>query len=464
MTRQPNILWIVTDDQRAGTIAALGNPAILTPNMDELAQRGAAFTRAYIPGGLNPAVCMPSRAMMHTGRGLFDIQGDGERIPTDHRMLGEVLKDRGYHCFGTGKWHNGPDAFTRSFSSGGNIFFGGMWDHWNVPACDYDPTGEYDNQVRFVVDFWTSKTELTQHCDHIRPGVHSSTLVADTTVDFLRGYNDPEPFFAYAAFLAPHDPRVMPEEYLDLYDPEKLPLTGNLCGRHPFSYGVEEIRDERLVGYPRDEALVRSELRDYYAMITHLDYEIGRVIAALKETGQYDNTIIVLCGDNGLAVGQHGLMGKQNVYDHSVHVPLLVSGPGVPENTLIPGAVYLNDIYPSLCDLIGEPTPESVTATSFADLLDDPDLDRGEQLYFAYGNLVRGCQSGDYKLIEYRGTATVTQLFNLAADPDESEDLSKDEGHQEMLTDLRNLFLDRAVEVGDRNDSRTQLFWDAFSY
>ncbi|MFW5893602.1 MAG: sulfatase-like hydrolase/transferase [Verrucomicrobiota bacterium] len=152
MTQAKNILFLFTDDQRFDTIAALGNPAIHTPNLDRLVARGTAFTRAHIPGGTSSAVCMPSRAMLHTGRNLFDLLGQGETIPADHTLLGEALQQAGYTTFGTGKWHNGPESFARSFNDGAEIFFGGMDDHWNVPACDYDPSGRYDNRRPFILD------------------------------------------------------------------------------------------------------------------------------------------------------------------------------------------------------------------------------------------------------------------------------------------------------------------------
>ncbi len=137
----PNILFLFTDDQRFDTIRALGNDQIHTPNLDYLVRNGTAFTNAYIMGGTSPAVCMPSRAMMLTGRTLFHIEGRGEGIPAAHRILPEHFRQAGYETFGTGKWHNGPDLTVVRYRSA--IFFGGMDDHWNVPACDFDPSGQY---------------------------------------------------------------------------------------------------------------------------------------------------------------------------------------------------------------------------------------------------------------------------------------------------------------------------------
>ena len=141
--KKPNIVFFFTDDQRFDTIGGLNNPAVETPNLDRLIERGTAFNNAYIMGGSSGAVCMPSRGMLHTGRSLYHIQGRGESLDPEHTTLGQTLQASGYTCFGTGKWHNGTAAFARSFNSGAEIFFGGMNDHWNVPACDFDPNGEY---------------------------------------------------------------------------------------------------------------------------------------------------------------------------------------------------------------------------------------------------------------------------------------------------------------------------------
>ena len=134
MPTQPNILFFFTDDQRFDTIHALGNEQIVTPNLDRLVENGTAFTNAYIMGGSCPAVCMPSRAMLMTGRTLYHLHEQGQGIPEEHVLLGETLQKAGYVTFGTGKWHNGPAAYARSFTDGAEIFFGGMNDHWNVPA------------------------------------------------------------------------------------------------------------------------------------------------------------------------------------------------------------------------------------------------------------------------------------------------------------------------------------------
>lgn len=424
-----NVLFVVTDDQRFNTIHALGNPDIITPTMDWLVEGGTAFTEAHIPCGSSGAVCMPSRAMLNTGRTLFHIEGEGQNIPLNHTTMGEVFKKAGFDCFGTGKWHNGPSAFTRSFTGGENVFFGGMWDHWNVPVCHYDETGEYDNVIDFVVDFSHDNTPLKIHCDQFHPGVHSSTLLTNTAIDYLntRSPEQDDPFFLYLAYLAPHDPRTMPQKYKDMYDPDKIHLPENYMTEHPFYIGVEPIRDETLAAYPREEQEVRRHLAEYYGMITHLDHELGRVIQTLHDRGLLEDTLIVFTGDNGLAVGSHGLFGKQNHYEESIRVPLAFRGPGIPAGKKIDSYVYLLDIFPTLCDLFGFEIPESVEGKSFAPMFQDPSYTTRDSLYFVYNDLMRSVKKDGWKLIEYRKHACRRQLFDLNSDPYELHDLVEQE-------------------------------------
>ncbi|MCU0502995.1 MAG: sulfatase-like hydrolase/transferase [Anaerolineae bacterium] len=479
MSQRPNILFFFTDDQRFDTIHALGNEQISTPNLDWLVAHGTAFTNAYIMGGTSGAVCMPSRAMLWTGRTLFHIQEQGQGIPLEHVMLGEMLQAAGYTVFGTGKWHNGPAAHGRNFNAGAEIFYGGMDDHWNMPVCDFDPAGAYPQRIHQTVDFVTQRV-VEKVADHIHAGRHSSVLFCDAAIDFLRDRSSHDPFFIYVGFTAPHDPRTMPRQYLEMYDPERLPLGDNFQPEHPFDNGEMQVRDELLAAYPRDPCEASRHLAAYYGMITHLDAQIGRVLAALRETGQLDNTIIVLAGDNGLALGRHGLMGKQSLYEHSIHVPLLIAGPGIATGQRSDAFVYLIDIYPTLCELIGLPVPGSVEGASFAVSLTADDGERAtdaerlapgrrssligrSHLMFAYRHLMRGVRDERWKLIEYvvEGRRH-TQLFDLRADPWELTNLAGDPGHAERLSRLRGLLAEWRDELGDTQADMGKRFWDGY--
>ncbi|MFI3213277.1 MAG: sulfatase-like hydrolase/transferase [Eubacteriales bacterium] len=483
MNKKPNIVFLLTDDQRFDTIHALGNEEIKTPNMDYLVNHGTSFTNAHIPGGTSGAICMPSRAMINTGRTLFHLEREGQNIPCEHRTLGEILKEDGYFTFGTGKWHNGPPAFTRSFDYGENIFFGGMWDHWNVPTNYYDPTGEYDNVINFVGNAANSNKVTKVHCDKFNPGVHSSELLSKTTVEFIEGANREQPFFVYTAYLAPHDPRTMPEEYKNMYDIDSIKLPPNFT-KDPVDFGVKNIRDEVLATYPRDERNIKEQIAEYYGMITHLDHEIGKVIDAVRRKGELENTIFILAGDNGLAMGCHGLMGKQNHYEHSIRIPLVFSGRGIPEGKKVDNYVYLLDIFPTICEMLGIDIPESVEGKSFYPMFTDDTYKTRENLYFAYNDLIRSVKTSKYKMIQYKKMenrcavvegesssveankttmpdySSKIELFDLEKDPYEMQNIAAE--NPEIVEELTTVLYNFRDEWDDLGHDLGRKYWDDF--
>ena len=461
---RPNIVLLFTDDQRFDTIGALGYDEVATPNIDRLVARGTAFTNAYIMGGSCGAVCMPSRAMLHTGRTLFHLAEAGQYIPEEHVLLGEWLQQQGYRTCGVGKWHNGPRSYARSFTEGAEIFFGGMADHWNVPACYFDPSGRYPEATPWIWDPRGGNAVAPQHVDHVTFGKHSTELFGEATAGFLRGYDSDAPFFAYVAFMAPHDPRSMPKRFLDMYDPNEIELPANLMPEHPFDNGALRIRDEMLAAFPRTPEETRRHIAEYYAMISHLDHQVGEVLRALEETGRADDTIIIFAGDNGLALGQHGLMGKQNNYEHSVRVPLIMCGPGIPRDVRSDALVYLLDIYPTLCDLLGAPAPATVEGRSLVPAMHDPQEKVRDALYFAYSGLMRSVRDQRFKLIEYiaRGERH-TQLFDLQNDPIEMHNLASEPAYAARLAELRRELFRYRDAWGDLDTTWGQTFWSRYS-
>ncbi len=464
MTKKTNIMFFFADDQRFDAIAALGNPEIHTPNLDALVERGVTFTHAHIPGGTSEAVCMPSRAMLNTGRSLFHIQDSGSEIPPEHVTIGEVFRQAGYRTFGTGKWHNGTASFQRSFTDGDEIMFGGMADHWNVPVYHYDPNGRYEQTRPEIVDPRLENHIRLRHCDHISAGLHSSQMVCDAAIRFIEELGDNEAFYAYVSFLAPHDPRSMPKEFLDMYDPAKISLPKNFMGGHPYNTGALHIRDEMLAPFPRDPDDTCRQIAEYYAMISHLDHELGRVVDTLKNSGLLDNTIIVFSADNGLALGQHGLFGKQNCYEHSVRVPLLFAGPGIPCGERRDSRVYLFDVFPTLCELCGLSIPESVDGCGLRTAIDNPGVAVRDALYFAYAEFQRAVKHGDFKLVEYviEGRRHATQLFNLAEDSWELNNLAASPAHTSILENMRQILFRLGDEWGDLESPWGKTFWQGY--
>jgi arylsulfatase A-like enzyme len=193
-------------------------------------------------------------------------------------------------------------------------------------------------------------------------------------------------------------------------------------------------------------------------MISHLDYQMGRVLDALKATKQFENTVIVFAGDNGLALGRHGLMGKQSNYEHSIHVPLVLAGPGIPQGEKHSALCYLIDIFPTLCDLTGVESPATVEGVSLVPFLTDPGTRARDYLLFAYRDVQRSVRDKRFKLIEYVvESKRTTQLFDLHRDPLEMNNLAGLSEYSKKLEELRGE-LTRWKEWDDRGEA----FWQGF--
>ncbi len=414
---RPNFVFLLSDDQRHDTIHALGNEVIQTPHMDRLAMDGFVFTHAFVMGSTSPAVCMPSRAMLHSGRSLWRAPSDLKGVS----ILPEILRQAGYETFGTGKWHNTAPSFARGFSGGEAIFFGGMSNHLKVPIYLFEPGGRYPSSRRYTGPKF------------------STELFADAAVEFLRTYRSEEPFFLYVAFTAPHDPRMAPEPYADMYDPAKIPLPPNFLPEHPFDNGELRIRDEMLAPFPRTPEAVRRHIADYYAMISHLDFHVGRVLKALDKSGHAKDTIVVYSSDNGLAVGQHGLLGKQNLYEHSLRVPLVLRGPEIPRGRT-DALVYLHDLFATISELADVKTPEEIDSQSLAPVIRGERTSVRDHLLGAYRDVQRSVRDKRWKLIEYRVKGeSHTQLFDVENDPHERTNLADVPAQQENLKRLKTL-------------------------
>lgn len=425
---RPNILFLFSDDQRADTIRALGNPHITTPNLDRLVSEGTAFDRAYCMGAQQGAVCVPSRAMMMSGRTLFRVSEKLEGQTTWPRVFAEA----GYSTFGVGKWHNQPASFVNSFAAGKAIFFGGMNDPYTMPVQDLGASHQLGHKRN-------SETHATQ-------------LFADAAIEFLQQQRGDKPFALYVAFTLPHDPRTAPSEYRARYDPARdgtaPPPPKNFLPEHPFDNGELKVRDEKLAPWPRTPEIVREHLTDYYACITYLDAQIGRILDTLRRTGQYDNTIIVFASDHGLAIGSHGLFGKQNLYEHSMKAPLIMAGPGVPKNRRSDAFAYLLDLFPTLCDLAGLNTPAEVEGLSLAPVMAGKQRSRREMIFTAYRNVQRAVRDDRWKLIVYP-QLNRRQLFDLKNDPSEMNDLSAHPKFINQVTRMSALLKQAQASFGD---------------
>lgn len=402
---RPNVVLILSDDQRADAVGAYGNPYIRTPTLDGLAGRGFSFRGAHIMGSHHGAVCAPSRAMLMSGRTLFRVYDDLDSVTT----LPEVLRGSGYVTFATGKWHQSQESFARIFSRGRRVFFGGMSDHEAVPVQDLLPDGGF--------------SEVSHE-------TFSTDLFVDAAIDFVEDHaaTDPTtPFLVYVALTAPHDPRTPPAKYRSMYPGKGMPLPANYMAVHPFHNGWMTGRDEQLAAWPRPPEVIREQLGEYYGLISHLDARVGDLLDVLESRGLAERTVVVFTSDNGLALGSHGLLGKQSLYEHSTHVPLIFAGPGIPHGHS-EALVMLYDIFPTIAGLAGSDIPEGVEGKDLSVLWRGEATAVRDVIYTAYEDLQRSVSDGRFKLIRYPPLDHV-QLFDLERDPFEIRNLADDPSH-----------------------------------
>ena len=488
--QQPNVLMIYTDDHRYSGIHALGQQMVKTPNIDKLAHEGISFSNTYLMGSFTGATCMPSRAMLLTGKQIFHVKEKGRYVPKDHITMGEAFKNAGYKSHMVGKWHQDHAALSRSFTSGDQVMGIGVYltDHYRMPIWDWRNDGKFPKKDAYLLEFDNdgkivrrpvNKTDKRGPIGTEDLAPHTSEIFANSAIDYIKKQKKKKPFFMYLAFHAPHDPRQAPKKYKDMYPEDQIKLPPSYMAQHPFDNGHMVLRDEELAEWPRTPEIARKQLSDYYAIITHLDAQIGRVIQALKESGQYENTVIILSGDSGLAVGNHGLMGKQNVYNEDgIHVPFIVSGNLIPDHgRVIDSFCYIHDIFPTICDLAGIQKPASIDGQSMVPVIKNKKKQVRDYTYHAYLQYQRAYRKGDYKLIEYvrapdrhrqRGLevrgSRVTQLFNIKNDMWETTDLSFFPQYQEKVKTMQAEMKAKAVELEDKKENTgvDYDFWDYY--
>ncbi len=403
---KPNILHIHADDHRADGLRALGNPLLVTPNLDALAERGMIFTRAYTMGSMIGAVCTPSRTMMLTGRSWQRIPKAPDaalNATNPATFLPRVIQAAGYQTWHMGKSGNGFPAGLKEFET-------------NIIDDAKGGTPENDR-------------------------AHSSQRHADRTIAFLKSRatgGDRKPFYIYLAPPVPHDPRSAEPQFHQLYDTAKIPLSPAFLPQHPFDNGDMAVRDEALAPWPRTPEDTKQQLAAYYACITGLDHHVGRIFAELKASGEWTNTVIIFSGDNGLSMGEHGLFGKQNLYEFGgFHVPLVVAGPGIAKGKS-EALVYLMDLFPTFAEFAGAKNPEGVEGKSLVPILAGKQTKVRDVLYTAYRNSQRAIRDDRWKLIRYP-LVDRTQLFDLKTDPRELNNLADKPEHAAKLAELTAL-------------------------
>ncbi len=435
----PNILFLFADDYTYDAIHALGNDVIQTPNLDRLVHNGTHFTQAFNMGGWNGAVCLASRAMIITGKTIWDAMAISDQWRKQKKMeaaqqsWGKLLEQKGYQTFMTGKWHVPIDP-KKIFQTVRNVRPG-------MPR-DFFKKGNqkgYDRPKEGQEDLWKASDSLNG--GFWEGGKHWSEVIKDDALDFLKQASEKEaPFFMYLAFNAPHDPRQSPQSFLDRYPLEKIPLPENWLPEYPYKDAIgnpKTLRDEALAPFPRTPFAIKTHIKEYYAIISHLDEQIGEILKALEASGKANNTYIFFTGDHGLSVGKHGLLGKQSMFDHSVRVPLIVTGPDIPKNKSIDREVYLQDIMATSLELGNVSLPQSIDFKSFLDLVRGKDKKPlyPNGIYGAYMDYQRMIRKDGYKLMVYPKVRKIL-LFDLKNDPIEMHDISKKTEYKDRVKSL----------------------------
>jgi arylsulfatase A-like enzyme len=446
---KPNFLFMIADDLMFRTIGSINNPEVHTPNLDRLAAQGCHFSHCFHQGSWTGAICIASRTMLLTGLTAFKAE---KAIPGDQSaqipVWGQTLRENGYRTFVSGKWHLDAVSLQRSFAEQAHVgpgYLPSTPDMYNRPA----PGNHWSSSDESLKGHWLdTKLWDDERQDETR---HSSEVYADATIHFLEEHarSGQDPFFVYLGFNAPHDPRQAPQKYLDMYPVDSIKIPPNFLPEHPFDQGQHRTRDELLAPFPRTEFDVRTHRREYYAIITHLDAQVGRILDALERSGQAENTYVIFTADHGLAVGEHGLMGKQNQYECSMRMPLIVKGPRVPAGKHVDEMVYQHCMFATTCEIAGIPVPKHVEFPSLAPMIFKEDAVPLYDAMFGWLNVLqRSVRTRQHKLIYYIHIDRY-QLFDIEKDPWEMNDLINDPSYATVKNQMKTRLHELQVELGD---------------
>jgi len=438
---KPNVLLIMTDQQRKDSVGAYGNPIIKTPNLDSLAENGVRFEGCYV----QHAACMPSRACIFTGRYpmAHRVRTNGVPLPKHETTLAHVFAKNGYRTGGAGKFHFIPHYPYRS----------------PLPMMETHPQPYYGFQEFHLGEdgrsgehwVWIQRNHPEYHKkpDHQIPfELHNSYWSASHTIEFIRKcVGRGEPFFALCSFVDPHHGYNPPAPYRQMYKEQDMPKPirrpGELDDKPP------HLRDKakRLEGVSKNIAYNRTQ---YYGEVTFIDDSIGGILKVLDELRVRDNTLIVFTSDHGDMLGDHWLYFKSLAYPQSANVPLIFNWPGrLKTGKVVNGIVQEIDILPTIMELVGIADPPGVQGKSQAKLLTTNSNDTGYQYaYIEHAGSHYSLRSLKWRFTYYPGKE-YGELYDLEKDPDEFVNLWNDEKLASLKTKLTATLLDRIVSTRD---------------
>jgi len=454
--KQPNVLWIWTDQQRGDALGAAGNPHIRTPHLDRLAAGGALFTRAFC----NSPVSMPSRMSALSGQypSATGLTCNGIEMPEDLPALQTLLKPHGYRTANLGKLHFLNHASRDHRAPHPDYEFDELVVS-EEPGCYEDAyidwvRGKAPDQVEScrcsTPPAWTGepvvKRPRNTHQPYLFEGPEElthSAFVADRTADYLRRHREGA-FFAIAGFYAPHNPNNPPERFVDMYDPSTLPLPTMNKGEDRYGLSDEEWR--RVKAY-------------YYALVSHVDDQVGRILAALEESALAESTLVIFTSDHGEHLGDHGLVHKGTPgLESCTHVPLILSWPG----RIQPGRkhdelVELVDLAPTVLELCGVEVPDSFQGRSLRPLLAGGEYRARRSAYlehkYPFEESWRAVRTERYRYcVSSKGQEL---LFDREKDPGELRNVAAGKDYAAELSDCRRELIARAFQAEKQHPLRT---------
>ena len=453
-SERPNILWICTDQQRYDTIGALGNKHIRTPNIDRLVETGTAFTHAFCQS----PICTPSRASFLTGMYPSTIHAcinGNDRWDEAAPLITKTIADIGYDCGLAGKFHLASamahEPELRPKDDGYRIFWYSHAPHQGI--------GKGNQYTDWLASIGQDFNKLKKKYGFIPAKWHQTTWCADKTIEFINEKHD-GPWLFSVNIYDPHGPFDPPQEYIDRFDikslPEPLFRETDLAAQQQLA----DINFQTKVKRPKyPDAKVK--LAKYWAQIELIDENIGRILDALKKSGQRENTVVIFTSDHGETAGDHGLNKKGcRFYEGLVRVPLIFSWPGHFEQGLKSNAlVELVDIVPTLLEMTGQSVPKNMQGKSLLRILKGK-ADPGEHREFVrsvYYKALHGPESyatmlrtRRYKIVNYHGH-NLGELFDLEKDPNEFNNLWDNPAHANIRFELMKKSFDAlafAVDTG----------------
>jgi len=464
-----NILFIFADDLSYEAIGGLGHPLVKTPNIDRLIKKGTTYSHAYNMGGWNGAICVASRAMLISGRSIWRAQEMAQKWRDQDSLAftqtwPKLMESAGYDTYMTGKWHVQAKAGS-IFQTAANIR-PGMPGH----LYDFQKVNKYIEEQGYNPKTWSDvmpagyNRPLSENDNSWSPtdssfggfwegGIHWSEVIANDALGFMdSAQKSSHPFFMYLAFNAPHDHRQSPQKYIDMYPLESIDIPENWLEEYPYKDSIgcsPSLRDEALAPFPRTSLAIKTHLQEYYAIISHMDDQIGKILEKLSISENAENTYIIFTADHGLSVGHHGLIGKQNMYDHSMRVPFTISGPGIPQGKVSPSEIYLQDAMATSLEIAGVEKPDFIDFKSLMNDIKGIDNQASrDPILGYYTNDQRMIRKNGFKLIVYPRVPKL-RLFLIDDDPLEMNDLSNEKEHESIIKEMLDELILSQKEMGD---------------